>query len=74
VPQSAASAATADGKEARQIYRIGTFYENADETLAKNGFAPDRKPRQAGFTGTSEPGLGRGIPSPSGRPSARAAH
>ena len=37
----------ADGDEARQIYRIGTFYENADETLAKNGFAPNRRPRQA---------------------------
>src|SRR5262252_8653053 len=35
----------ANGKEARQIYKIGTFYENADETLAKNGFAPNRKPR-----------------------------
>jgi uncharacterized protein (DUF849 family) len=40
----------ANGKEARQIYKIGTFYENADETLAKNGFAPSRKPRQAGLT------------------------
>ena len=40
----------ASGKEARQIYKIGTFYENADETLAKNGFAPNRKPRQAGLT------------------------
>ena len=35
----------ADGKEARRIYRIGEFYANADETLAKNGFAPNRKPR-----------------------------
>ena len=34
----------ADGKEARRIYRIGEFYRNADETLAKNGFAPNRKP------------------------------
>jgi len=40
----------ANGKEAREIYRIGTFYEDADETLAKNGFAPNRKPRQVGFT------------------------
>jgi len=39
----------ANGKEARQIYKIGTFYENADESLAKNGLAPNRKPRQAGF-------------------------
>jgi uncharacterized protein (DUF849 family) len=34
----------ADGKEARRIYRIGEFYANADETLARNGFAPNRKP------------------------------
>jgi len=40
----------ANGKEARQIYKIGTFYENADETLAKNGFAPNRKAAQVGFT------------------------
>jgi len=39
----------ANGKEARRIYRIGEFYRNADETLARNGFAPNRKPveRQA---------------------------
>lgn len=40
----------ANGEEARQIYKVGTFYENADETLAKNGFAPNRKPGQRGFT------------------------
>jgi hypothetical protein len=40
----------ASGKEARQIYKIGTFYENADETLAKNGFAPNRKPRLTELT------------------------
>jgi uncharacterized protein (DUF849 family) len=40
----------ANGKEARQIYKIGTFYKNADEALAKNGFAPNRKPGQVGFT------------------------
>jgi uncharacterized protein (DUF849 family) len=34
----------ADGKEARRIYRIGEFYRNADETLARNGFAPNRRP------------------------------
>ena len=33
----------ANGKEARQIYRIGEFYKTADETLARNGFAPNRK-------------------------------
>lgn len=40
----------ANGKEAREIYKIGTFYKDADETLAKNGFAPNRKPGQVGFT------------------------
>jgi uncharacterized protein (DUF849 family) len=33
----------ADGKEARRIYRIGEFYNSAEETLARNGFAPNRK-------------------------------
>lgn len=40
----------ANGKEAREIYKIGTFYETADEALAKNGFAPNRKAGQKGFT------------------------
>lgn len=40
----------ANGKEAREIYKIGTFYNSADETLAANGFAPNRKPGQTGFT------------------------
>jgi uncharacterized protein (DUF849 family) len=40
----------ANGKEAREIYKIGTFYKDADETLAKNGFAPNRKAEQKGFT------------------------
>ncbi len=39
----------ATGKEARQILKIGTFYDSIDETLAKNGFAPNRKPAQRGF-------------------------
>ena len=34
-------------KEARQIYRIGTFYKTADETLAANGFAPNRQAEAA---------------------------
>ena len=38
----------ANGQEARQIYRIGEFYKDADETLARNGFVPNRKPRQRG--------------------------
>jgi hypothetical protein len=40
----------ANAKEAREIYKIGTFYQNADETLAANGFAPNRKPAEKGFT------------------------
>lgn len=40
----------ATAREARDIYRIGTFYGNADETLAANGFAPNRRPGQLGFT------------------------
>jgi uncharacterized protein (DUF849 family) len=39
----------AGGNAARRIYRIGEFYANADETLAKNGFAPNRQPGQKGF-------------------------
>jgi len=40
----------ANASEARSIYKIGTFYDSADETLAQNGFAPNRKPGQVGFT------------------------
>ncbi|MCB1707575.1 MAG: 3-keto-5-aminohexanoate cleavage protein, partial [Halioglobus sp.] len=40
----------ASAKEARETYRIGTFYRDADEALAANGFAPNRKRGQAGFT------------------------
>jgi uncharacterized protein (DUF849 family) len=32
----------ASGKEAKKILKIGTFYDSAEETLAKNGFAPNR--------------------------------
>jgi hypothetical protein len=39
----------ADGKEARRIYRIGEFYADADETLARNGFAPNRRNGRRGF-------------------------
>jgi uncharacterized protein (DUF849 family) len=34
----------ASASEARRIYKIGTFYRDAAETLAENGFAPNRKP------------------------------
>jgi uncharacterized protein (DUF849 family) len=37
----------ANGKEARQILKIGTFYGSVEETLAKNGFAPNREPPRA---------------------------
>jgi uncharacterized protein (DUF849 family) len=40
----------ADGKEARDIYRIGETYNSVDETLARLGYAPNRKPGQLGFT------------------------
>ena len=40
----------ANGREAREIYKIGSFYTNADETLAQNGYAPNRKAGQKGFT------------------------
>uniref|UniRef100_UPI003F497A2F 3-keto-5-aminohexanoate cleavage protein n=1 Tax=Cupriavidus yeoncheonensis TaxID=1462994 RepID=UPI003F497A2F len=40
----------ANGDEAREIYKLGVRYETTDETLAKNGFPPARKPGQRGFT------------------------
>ncbi|MET8151248.1 3-keto-5-aminohexanoate cleavage protein [Actinoplanes sp. NPDC049668] len=40
----------ADGKEARDIYKIGEYWDSADEALARLGFAPNRKPGQLGFT------------------------
>ncbi len=39
----------ANGKEAREICKIGVFYDSVDETLAANGFAPNPKGRQQGF-------------------------
>lgn len=40
----------ATGKEARDIYKIGTVYTDANETLARLGYAPNRQPGQVGFT------------------------
>ena len=40
----------ATGKEARDIYRIGQTYDSVDQTLARLGYAPNRKPGQLGFT------------------------
>ncbi|MGV9663861.1 3-keto-5-aminohexanoate cleavage protein [Nocardia niigatensis] len=42
--------AVATGKEAREIYQLDERYADADETLARIGFAPNRKPGQVGFT------------------------
>ena len=39
----------ATGKEAKRIYRIGEFYDSTDQTLARNGFAPNRKKGQKGL-------------------------
>ena len=39
----------ATGQEARAIYRIGTWYQSAEETLAAHGMAPNRKPGQKGL-------------------------
>ena len=40
----------ASAKEARDIYRIGETYADTDETLAKLGYAPNRRIGQPGFT------------------------
>jgi uncharacterized protein (DUF849 family) len=42
--------AVANGKEARDIYKIGEYWNSADEAIAKLGFAPNRKAGQLGFT------------------------
>ena len=39
----------ATGKQAREICKIGVFYDTVEETLAKNGFAPNAKGRQQGY-------------------------
>ena len=39
----------ATGQQARDIQQIGVFYDSADETLAKNGFAPNRNGGNQGF-------------------------
>jgi uncharacterized protein (DUF849 family) len=38
----------ANGKEAHKICKIGTFYDTVEETLAENGFAPNRAPKNDG--------------------------
>ena len=39
----------ATGKDAREICKVGVFYDTVEETLAANGFAPNAKGRQQGF-------------------------
>ncbi|MDP3522233.1 MAG: 3-keto-5-aminohexanoate cleavage protein [Hydrogenophaga sp.] len=39
----------ATGKQAREICKIGVFYDTVEETLAANGFAPNAPGRQQGF-------------------------
>ena len=38
----------ASGKEARRICKIGVFYDSVEETLARNGFTPNRAPHGQG--------------------------
>jgi len=38
----------ATGEEARRIYRIGTTYDTTEETLARLGYAPNRRPGERG--------------------------
>jgi uncharacterized protein (DUF849 family) len=38
----------ATGEQARALYQIGTQYRDADETLARLGYAPNRRPGQRG--------------------------
>ncbi len=38
----------ANGKEARDIYRIGVQYSSIEETLLANGMAPNRQAGQKG--------------------------
>ena len=40
----------ATGAQAKAIYRIGEHYASTDETLAKLGYAPNRKPGMRGAT------------------------
>ncbi|POR47955.1 uncharacterized protein (DUF849 family) [Paraburkholderia eburnea] len=39
----------ATAKEAREICKIGVFYDTVEETLAANGFAPNHSGRQQGY-------------------------
>ncbi|GGW51069.1 3-keto-5-aminohexanoate cleavage protein [Streptomyces xantholiticus] len=39
----------ATGAEAKKIYKLGEYYSGADETLARLGMVPNRRPDQRGF-------------------------
>jgi hypothetical protein len=39
----------ATGKEARELLQIGVFYDTVEESLAANGFTPNRKGGNQGF-------------------------
>jgi len=39
----------ATAKQAREISKVGVFYDTVEETLLANGFAPNRKGGQQGF-------------------------
>lgn len=39
----------ADAKSARDQYKLNTWYDDVDDTLARLGFPPNRKPGQVGF-------------------------
>jgi uncharacterized protein (DUF849 family) len=39
----------ATAEDARRIYKIGTFYSSVEETLAENGWLPNRKPSGPGL-------------------------
>jgi hypothetical protein len=39
----------ATAAQAREILKVGVFYDTVEETLAANGFAPNAKGRQQGY-------------------------
>jgi hypothetical protein len=39
----------ATGRQAREIMKIGVFYNSVEETLHENGFAPNRPGAHQGF-------------------------
>jgi len=39
----------ATGAEAKKIYQLGEYYSGTDETLARLGMVPNRRPGRLGF-------------------------